>query len=192
MARIVVQTGVIGLVFAAALLLLAPHASAASDAELRIGVFPRRNATETVRIFSPLAHYLSERLGRKVILETSRDFHSFWISLQSGRFHVVHYNQYHYVRSHKELGYDVVAKIEERGESTIAGCLAVRKDRGLRTVADLRGRKIVFGGGRKAMQSYIIATHLLRSGGDPCLRRGFTTWARRTASKIALHPLHAL
>ena len=45
-----------------AMVLVAPAAEAADD-PLVLGVFPRRNASETTRLFTPMANYLGERLG---------------------------------------------------------------------------------------------------------------------------------
>lgn len=142
-----------------------PTPTQADDSALTMGVFPRRNATETVRLFSPLAQHLAEQLGREVRLETAHNFAAFWQGVTEQRYDIVHYNQYHYVRTHQQLGYQVIAKNEEFGESTIAGSLVIRNDRGIKSIQDLKGKKIVFGGGPKAMQSYIVATYLLRQAG---------------------------
>ncbi len=143
----------------------ATPASPADSTELIVGVFPRRSPSEMVEMFSPLANRLSEELKRPVRLETTPDFGSFWTAVASKRYHLVHYNQYHYVRSRKEAGYQVVAKNEEGGQSTITGVLMVRKDSGLRTIRDLRGKKIVFGGNEQAMGAYILPTYMLRRAG---------------------------
>jgi phosphonate transport system substrate-binding protein len=73
---------------------LAPLAHAADDA-LVMGVFPRRNAAETTKIFTPMAEHLSAQLGRQVRLVTSRDFESFWHGVTARRYDIVHYKQYH-------------------------------------------------------------------------------------------------
>jgi phosphonate transport system substrate-binding protein len=116
-------------------------------------------------MFSPLVQHLSEQLGRKVKLETPKDFEALWDGVTNHRYDIVHYNQYHYVRSFKEFGYQVILKNEEFGEDTIAGALIVRKDSGIKSIEDLRGKKIVFGGGPRAMMSFIVATQLLRQSG---------------------------
>jgi len=133
--------------------------------ELVMGIFPRRAADVTEKLFTPLATYLSAQLGRPIRLETTHDFVSFWDNIEKQRYDIVHYNQYHYVRSHKTLGYRVILKNEEYNRSTIAAALFVRKDSGIKTIMDLKGRKIVFGGGKTAMQSYITARYLLESAG---------------------------
>ena len=128
-----------------------------------MGVFPRRNAAETTRLFKPMADYLGEQLGRKVNLVTAKDFESFWLGVTERRYDVVHYNQYHYIRSAQN--YEVVAHIEEFGKSTIAGVLYVRKDSGITALAQLRGRTVLFGGGEDAMISYITNRYLLLQAG---------------------------
>jgi len=143
---------------------LAVAANAAfADDELTLGVFPRRNSAETAKLFSPMAAYLGERLGRKVTLVTSKNFESFWEAVREQRYDIVHYNQYHYIRSAQN--YQVVAHIEEFGKSTLAGAIYVRKDSGITDLAQLRGRTIIFGGGEDAMISYIAARYLLERAG---------------------------
>ncbi|HEX19812.1 MAG TPA: hypothetical protein ENG78_03210 [Acidiferrobacteraceae bacterium] len=142
-----------------------PSPAVAKEEALKMGVFPRRNFTTTIKMFTPLANHLSRKLGRKVLLETEKDFQSFWNKVQSGYYDIVHYNQYHYIRTRKKPGYRVIAKNEEFGLSTIAGSIVIRTDSHIKQIKDLFGKKIVFGGSKKAMQSYIIATYLLRRGG---------------------------
>lgn len=137
----------------------------AQEEPLIIGIFPRRNATDTYKYFKPLADYLGQQLNRSVEIETSKDFDTFWRGVESKRYDLVHFNQYHYILSHKSFNYQVIVKNREFGEETIAGAIVVRKDSGINSVMDLKGKTIVFGGDSKAMISYIAATYLLRQGG---------------------------
>lgn len=137
----------------------------AAESPLILGVFPRRSAKDTIHDFTPLADYLSRVLGRTVKLETAPDFNSFWQGVSTLRYDIVHFNQYHYIRSHKKLGYDVIAMNEEYGRATITGTIAVKRNKGFKSLTDLKGGKIVFGGGPKAMMSYIVPTYLLSRNG---------------------------
>ena len=56
-------------------------------------------------------------------------------------------------------------KNEEFGRDALAGSLIVRKDSGIRNVHDLKGKKIAFGGGPKAMIAYIVPVYLLQQAG---------------------------
>ena len=134
-------------------------------AEIKMGVFPRRSAEVTRQAFQPLADHLSKALGEEVKLIVPKTFKEFWKGVKENKFDLVHFNQYHYIRSHKELGYRVIVVNEEFGSKQIAGALSVRKDSGINSVADLRGKVILFGGGTKAMGSYIAPTAVLKKAG---------------------------
>jgi phosphonate transport system substrate-binding protein len=63
------------------------------------------------------------------------------------------------------LGYDALVQNEEFGAKKIRGVLFVRHDSGITSVDQLRGKAILFGGGPRAMMSYIVPTYLLRQAG---------------------------
>ena len=137
--------------------------TAMASEHLTLGVFPRLKPTEMVRSYQPLATYLGERLGRKVELVTSKDFDSFWNGVKQQRYDIVHYNQYHYIQSSD--AYRVIAHQQEFGRTAVAGALFVRADSGISDIKQLRGRRIIFGGGRDAMMSYIAPRYLLMQAG---------------------------
>src|SRR5262245_15873923 len=135
----------------------------AADDTLIMGVFPRLSASETTTRYAPLADHLSRQLGRKVILVTSKDFPSFWQGVEELRYHIVQYNQYHYIRSAKTD--QVIAHNKEFGKSTVAGVLYVRKDSGITNLGQLRGRTVLFGGGEDAMIGYIAPVYMMLRAG---------------------------
>ncbi len=134
-------------------------------APLKLGIFPRRRADATAKMFQPLVESLSKQLNVSIVLETTHDFASFWENVANQEYDIVHFNQYHYVKSHPNYGYRVITRNVELGYSKIAGALLVRRDSQIKSLKDLKGKKIVFGGGRGAMQAYIATTYLLRQAG---------------------------
>ncbi len=143
-------------------LLVSPLFAVAEDA-LLMGVFPRRNATATSKIFSPLTRYLEAEIGRPIKLMVAKDFPTFWQGVVEKRYDIVHYNQYHYVRSATD--YKVIACNVEQGRDVISGALYVRRDSGITDINQLRNHNIIFGGGKGAMMSYIVPRYLLMQGG---------------------------
>ncbi len=117
-------------------------ASATQQKPLVIGIFPRRNATNTIKMFQPLTDYLSKQLGRPVKLVTARDFSAFWDGVVKQRYDIVHYNQLHYIESHKNYGYQVILANEEFGVKTICGTIMVRTDGGIDKLSDLKGKRV--------------------------------------------------
>ena len=144
-------------------LLSVPQVDANSEDALVMGVFPRRNAVSTARLFKPLATYLSHELGRSVRLVTTKNFADFWTGVRQQKYDLVHYNQYHYIKS-DDL-YDVIVCNEEFGRRMISGAIYVRQNSDIQRLSDLKGKKIVFGGGKKAMMSYIVPRYLLQEAG---------------------------
>jgi len=132
-----------------------------SEETLVVGVFPRRNKKVTEKIFSPFSEYLEAKLQRRIKLEVPQTFLEFWEGVQQKKYDLVHYNQYHYIVSHKDVGYTVILRNKEFGDATISGAVIVREDSGINSIADLKGKNIIFGGGPRAMQSYIYARYLL-------------------------------
>jgi phosphonate transport system substrate-binding protein len=178
--RIAPRMNIVRLLWLIAAAALAPTIQAADD-PLVLGVFPRHKATETNTMFKPLADHLSERLGRKITLVTAKDFDSFWMGVTEQRYDIVHYNQYHYI--HSAQTYQVIAYHQEFGKDAVAGALFVRKDAGITEISQLRGRTIIFGGGKHAMLSYIAPRFLLMQAG---LKEG------DFKSEFAVNPPNAL
>ncbi len=135
-----------------------------TEKPLVLGVFPRRHQAITLEIFAPLKNCLAKKLNRNVQLVSSSNFKQFWEGVKARKYDIVHYNQYHYLLS-RDFGYEVLAMNEELGKSSITGSVIVRKDSGINSIQDLRGRRILFGGGPQSMQSYIYTTYLLKQGG---------------------------
>jgi phosphonate transport system substrate-binding protein len=66
---------------------------------LIVGIFPRRDAIITAKLFRPLTHYLGEQLALPVKLELSPNFEVFLKRLQARRYDLVHLNQYEYINA---------------------------------------------------------------------------------------------
>lgn len=153
------------LVFIFLIAAFAPATPAAATDPLVIGVLPRRNATETVAMFRPLAAEIEKATGRRVELRTARDFTAFSHEIGAFRYDLVHLNQLQYIKAQRQYGYRAIAKNEERGKSTVRGAVIVRSDSGIASLADLKNKRIAFGGDRNAVVSYLIPSALLRQAG---------------------------
>jgi phosphonate transport system substrate-binding protein len=153
-------------------------------ADLKLGVFPRRSVEVTQKAFQPLADHMSAVLGENVQLIVPANFKTFWQGVEKKEYDIVHYNQFHYTKSNKEFGYRVIAANEEFGKREISGALIVRVDSGINSLKDIKGKTIVFGGGKKAMGSYLAPTDILQHAG---LREG-----RDYTAKFAKNPPSAV
>jgi len=146
------------------MLVLLPELYVYANEEITVGIFPRRNPTTTIQMYTPMMKHLEQETGFSVRLETSKNFSDFWNRVKKNRFDIVHYNQLHFVLSEK-FGYEVFAKNEEFGKSLIAPALVVRKDSGINSISDLKNKRIIFGGGKLAFISNIGNKVLLSNAG---------------------------
>lgn len=149
------------------LLAMLPGLTAAADiAPLRFGVFPRWNAQIMVAEFTPLAQALGKAVDRKVRIETDKDFDSFMQRVYAREFDLIHVNQLQYLQAHDRAGYQAIIKLCESADCTIRAVIVTRADAGVRSVTDLRGKTVAFGG-QDAMVSHVLARELLHRMGLP-------------------------
>lgn len=145
--------------------ILTSPAPFAADEALVLGVLPRRNVTETINMFRPIARELEKATGRRIEVKAARDFPAFAREINALRYDLVHLNPFQYIETKQRHGYDAIAMNEERGKASVRGAIVVRKDSGIVTLAQLKNKRIAFGGDRKAVVSYVIPTALLRQAG---------------------------
>jgi phosphonate transport system substrate-binding protein len=130
---------------AAALLALAGCRAPGADAPLRVGFMICNSVDETRERFAPLAAHLAEQLGRRVepVWLDTADFDE---AVRSKRFDLIHTNSYLYAWFHEAYGFRVLAG-ERRGKDGAysRGNVIVGRDSPVRTLADLKGKRFVFG-----------------------------------------------
>lgn len=131
---------------------------------LTIGIFPRRDAKATVKLFKPMMDYLEKHLNRRIRFGTSKNYEMFWRGVESKTYDLVHYNPYDYMVSHKKYGYEVILRNKEFGEDSVKAAIVIRKDSGINTVEDLRGKTIALSS-KRAMISHIAAVYALMEKG---------------------------
>jgi ABC-type phosphate/phosphonate transport system substrate-binding protein len=115
------------------------------EAPLRVGFMICNSVAETRARFAPLASHLAEQLGRRVepVWLDTADFDA---SLRAGQFDVIHTNSYLYAWFHEAYTFRVLAG-EARGRDGAysSGTIIAGKASQAKTLADLKGRRFIFG-----------------------------------------------
>jgi phosphonate transport system substrate-binding protein len=153
---------------ALAVLLLAACTDAGRETRpLRIGYMICNSLQETESRFAPLSAYLAEQLGREVrplYIDTS-DFEE---AVRAGEIDIAHTNSLLFAWFEETHGYRILSG-ERRGRhgTHSAGAIVVRADSGIETIADLAGKRFVFGP-QLAPTAFLSQYVLLLEGGvDP-------------------------
>ena len=138
------QGVLVGIAFLAAALAFA-GCRPGEEAPLRVGFMICNSAEETRARFAPLAAHLAEQLGRRVepIWLDTADFDE---ALRARRFDLIHTNSYLYAWFHEAYGFRVLAG-EARGRDGAysSGTIIAGRESPVQALADLKGRRFVFG-----------------------------------------------
>ncbi len=150
-----------------ALIALAGCERATERPRMRIGYMNCNSEAETMQRFRPLTRYLSEKLG--IDFETVPvDTQDFEERFSKGEFEFTHSNSLVYIILKEAHDLQLLAT-EKRGQfgSRTAGAIISRKGSGIETIADLKGKRMVFGP-QLAPTGYLAQYDLmLEAGLDP-------------------------
>jgi len=110
--------------------------------EYVFGVHPLHNPKRLHEVFGPLMDYLQDHMpGVTFRLEASRDYAAYDEKLYARKFDFSLPNPFQTINSLKS-GYRVFGKMGD--DENFRGIILVRKDSGIKTVADLKGKAVSF------------------------------------------------
>lgn len=110
----------------------------ADQASYQFGVFPHLAAGQIENVFAPMAADLSRAIGRTVGLKTKPTFEAFMEELDGQVYDIAFVQPFDYVWAHDKHGYIPLAR---RGEP-LTGLIVVKTDSPLRSLGELKGKKI--------------------------------------------------
>jgi phosphonate transport system substrate-binding protein len=112
---------------------------------ITIGLIPERNIFEQLDRYEPLADYLSKRIGADIKLKVLTRYGNLIDSFVSAGLDGAFFGSFTYVLAHAKLGVEPLARPETvDGVSTYYGMILVRKDGGIKTAADMKGKVFAF------------------------------------------------
>jgi phosphonate transport system substrate-binding protein len=122
-----------------------PKVNLSEAKSLTIGLIPEQNIFRQMERYEPLAGYLSKKIGVKIKLKVLTRYGNIIDNFVSEGMDGAFFGSFTYALAHAKLGVEVLARPENNeGVSTYHGLLLVRKDSLIRTVDDMRGKRIAF------------------------------------------------
>ncbi len=110
-----------------------------------IGLIPEQNLFRQMARYEPLANYLSEKTGMQVRLTTLTRYGNIIDNFVSGGLDGAFFGSFTYALAHAKLGLQVIARPESLdGISTYHGLIFVRKDSGIKSYREMRGKRFAF------------------------------------------------
>ncbi len=113
--------------------------------ELLIGLSPEQNIFRQRERYQHLGDYLSKRLGISVTFTSLSRYGNIVDRFVSERMDGAFFGSFTYALARQRLSIEPLARpVNMDGTSTYHGYIFVRKDSGIRTAADMRGRRFAF------------------------------------------------
>jgi phosphonate transport system substrate-binding protein len=134
---------------------------------LLIGLTPEHNIFKQVRRYEPLADYLSKKTGVRVKLVVLTYRGNLIDNFRSLRLDGAFFGSFGYVLAHAKLGVVALARPEyPDGNSSYHGVLFARKDSGIRTVRQMKGKRLALVA-RATTAGYLFPSVFLKRAGVP-------------------------
>lgn len=148
---------------------LAPTLASAqpSSSPLVLAVHPYLPAAEVQRRFAPLADYLSKALGREVVVRVGRTYEEHIDAIGRDQVDIAFLGPVSYIKVLNGYGRKpLLARFEVNGEPNLYGVIFVRQDSQVKSLPDLKGRRLAFGDPESTM-SHIVPRSMLSNAGVP-------------------------
>src|SRR5712692_2601940 len=120
----------------------APRAISAQ--ELRFGFTPVLSEPEMRAEFEPLMNYLSDSIGQRVTLYITKDYGDLRTQMENGSVDIGSFSPFAYVDAARGGKIRIIAQSIIEGSATYRGLIVARKDSGLKSIADLKGKRFAF------------------------------------------------
>jgi phosphonate transport system substrate-binding protein len=131
----------------------------------KMTVVPFEAADKLVDNYGPMTDYLAEKLGRKsgkfVVVS---DYPAVITALKSGQADVAYLSSLPYALASSKIKLHPLVSPIEFGKATYRGMIFCRADSPIRTLADLRGKRVAFGD-VLSTSGYLLPRRLLESNG---------------------------
>lgn len=122
-----------------------PERNVFGQQELLIGLMPERNIFRQRERYQALGSYLSGRLGITVNFTSLTRYGNIVQRLSEEKLDGAFFGSFTYALAHSTMGMEAVARpVNVDGTSTYHGYLFARKDSGIRTVADMKGKRFAY------------------------------------------------
>lgn len=166
------------IVIAAAFILLFPLAafSQSPQKEILIGLIPEMNVFKQQERFKPLTEYLTKKTGVKVNITILSRYGNIIERFTSEKMDGAFFGSFTGALAIEKLGVDPIARpINLDGSTTYHGYMFVRKNSGIKSVNDMKGRKMAFVE-KATTAGYIFPVAYLKENGVTDIKKFFSEY----------------
>ncbi|MCU7851381.1 MAG: phosphate/phosphite/phosphonate ABC transporter substrate-binding protein [Candidatus Thiodiazotropha sp. (ex Monitilora ramsayi)] len=134
---------------------------------LVLGVHPYRPHAELIKMFSPLAKFLTQETGKLVEVRVGESYESHFKAIVQGKVDFAFLGPAVYVQLTRENEIpQLLARLEINGRPTFTGRIISREGSGVKTIDDLRHSHFAFGNPSSTMSHLVPRQMLFEAGID--------------------------
>jgi phosphate/phosphite/phosphonate ABC transporter binding protein len=138
------RLGPVLLIFTVIIARIVSGPGSATAQELKFGFTPVLSETEMRAEFEPLMSYLSGAIGQKVVLYIAKNYGDLRTQIEAGTVDIGSFSPFAYVDAVRGGKVRIIAQSILDGSATYRGIIVAHRDSGLKTVADLEGKRFAF------------------------------------------------
>src|SRR5437667_6016699 len=139
----------------------------AQSQELNFGFTPVLSEPEMRAEFEPLMTYLSDTLGQRVTLYIAKDYGDVRTQMEKGSVDIGSFSPFAYVDAARGGKIRIIAQSIIDGSATYRGIIVARKDSGIKSIADLKGKRFAFVDHKSASGYVYPRAMLIEKGINP-------------------------
>lgn len=114
------------------------------EGKINIVVVPEKNVFDQRKRYKHITDYLADTLGKKVNLEILPDYDSICQAFVEGKADAGFFGSFSYVLTKHHVDIEPIARpVLSDGSSTYRGYIFARKDSGIASVEDMKGKRLV-------------------------------------------------
>lgn len=148
-----------------ALFLLSFPTMSQAGQELTLLIHPYLTATEIHKKFSPLADYLGNETGKKIVIKIAKDYQQHITAVGTDQMDLAYMGPNSYVEMTGKYGMKPLLACQEiAGKPFLHGMIIIKKDSPITSLADLAGKRLAFVAPESTM-GYVIPRLMLHEAG---------------------------
>lgn len=136
-----------------------------SQEKLILGIHPYLPSTELIDRFTPLANYLSIKIEKSVVIDISKDYKDHIDKVGKDKLDIAFMGPVSYVKMVQRYGKKpILCRLEVDGKPTFRGAIVVPKGSKIKSLTDLKGKRVAFVEPESTM-GYIVPLYMLLNAG---------------------------
>ncbi|MBU3101997.1 MULTISPECIES: phosphate/phosphite/phosphonate ABC transporter substrate-binding protein [Clostridium] len=135
-----------------------------NENEIIFGINPFTSPEDIKNMYVPILNSVFNKIGYKVRTIIVKDYEALSLGIQEETIDVAWFSPFAYVKAHEKLGIVPLVSPKVNGKVSYNGYIVTRKDSGINSLADLKGKSFGYVD-EKSASGYLYARNIIKTEG---------------------------